>query len=206
MGVVVAVSALLASVVLVSALLLSVLLLSGAGGLPVSAAGAVTTSDGLGSADFSGVFSVVVLAASGTDAVVSSLKSLMVGGGTFAGSGRGIAASIASSAALLRAGSACASAEVADTVRKVAATAISTRSNPARFFKQSRIVSHPLGETAPAWNSFFVLSVQLQPKRRPHRFETHSVNIRFKSECAPNLFRFGTPARNDSYADDTHAP
>src|SRR5258708_19590577 len=72
----------------------------------VSAAGAVTISDGL------------VFAASGTVAVVSSLKSLMVGGGRLAGSGRGIAASIASSAAL-RAGSAWPSAEVADTVRKV---------------------------------------------------------------------------------------
>ena len=36
-----------------------------------------------------------------------------------------------------------ASAEVADTVRKVAATAISTRSNPARFVEQSRIVTPP---------------------------------------------------------------
>src|SRR6267143_1608704 len=96
----------------------------------VSAAGAVTISDGL------------VFAASGTVAVVSSLKSLMVGGGRFAGSGRGIAASIASSAAL-RAGSAWANAEVADTVRKVAATAINTRSNPARLFKRSRIVTTP---------------------------------------------------------------
>src|SRR5258707_8857570 len=111
----------------------------------VSAAGAVTISDGL------------VFAASGTVAVVSSLKSLMVGGGRLAGSGRGIAASIASSAAL-RAGSAWASAEVADTVRKVAATAISTRSNPARFFERSRIVT-PLGETAPAWKQFLVSSV-----------------------------------------------
>ena len=46
------------------------------------------------------VFSVT-LAVSGADDV-SSLKSLGVGGGTLAGSGRGIAASIASSAALLR--------------------------------------------------------------------------------------------------------
>ena len=45
-----------------------------------------------------------------------------------------------------------ASAEVADTVRKVAATVIKTRSNPARWFEQSRIVA-PLGRTAPAWNS-----------------------------------------------------
>ena len=42
----------------------------------------------------------------GIVAVVSILKSLAVGGGTLAGSGRGIAASIASSAALLRCGSA----------------------------------------------------------------------------------------------------
>src|SRR4029077_12163326 len=78
---------------------------------------------------------------SGTEAVVSILKSLIVGGGTLAGSGRGIAASIASSAALLRDGSAWAIAEVAETVRNVAATAIRTRSNPPRLFKQSRIVT-----------------------------------------------------------------
>src|SRR6266436_1073319 len=118
----------------------------------VSAAGAVTISDGL------------VFAASGTVAVVSSLKSLMVGGGRLAGSGRGIAASIASSAAL-RAGSAWASAEVADTVRKVAATAISTRSNPARFFERSRIVT-PLGEAAPAWNSSCIVR---------HSFRLHAT-------------------------------
>ena len=130
------------------------------------AAGAVTTSAGLGSAAFavglgSAGFSVslsialsVALAASGTEAVESILKSPMVGGGTLAGSGRGTAASIASSAALARGVvDWAASAEVADTVRKVAATAISTRSNPARFVEQSRIVTPPLGETAPAWNS-----------------------------------------------------
>jgi hypothetical protein len=92
-----------------------------------------------------------------TDAVLSalmssSLKSLAVGGGTLAGSGRGIAASIASSAALLRGVSPCARAEVADTVRKVAATAISTRSNPPRVFTQSRIVAS-LGCSVPPWNS-----------------------------------------------------
>src|SRR3981081_3980418 len=75
-----------------------------------SEAGAVTTSGGLVSCAFSvvfgsGAFGASVLAASGTDAVVSSLKSLIVGGGTLAGSGRGIAASIARSAALLRGGS-----------------------------------------------------------------------------------------------------
>src|SRR5260221_8412937 len=159
-GVVVAVSFLLVSLLPVSALL-------------VSAAGAVTTADGLVSGAFSVVFAASGLAASGlaasgTEAVVSGLKSLMVGGGRFAGSGRGIAASIASSAALLRAGSACASAEVADTVRKVAATAINTRSNPARFFRQSRIVT-PLGRNCPGMEQLSVSSVRLLPKRRPVR-------------------------------------
>ena len=82
----------------------------------------------------------MVLVVSGTDAVESILKSLMVGGGTLAGSGRGIAASIASSAGVLRDWS-WASAEVA---RNVAATATNTRSNPPRLFEQSRIVT-PLG-------------------------------------------------------------
>ena len=126
------------------------------GGVAVAAslaAGAVTVSAGLisaglGSAAFAaGPGSVglsVALAASGTVAVVSILKSPMVGGGTLAGSGRGTAASIASSAALARGVvDWAASAEVADTVRKVAATAISTRSNPARFVEQSRIVTPP---------------------------------------------------------------
>src|SRR3954447_16839256 len=122
-----------------------------AGGVAVAAslaAGAVTVSAGLGSAGFSaGLGSSglsIVLDASGTVAVVSILKSPIVGGGTLAGSGRGTAASIASSAALARGVvDWAASAEVADTVRKVAATAISTRSNPARFVEQSRIVPPP---------------------------------------------------------------
>ena len=117
-----------------------------------TAAGAIAVSEGFGSAALSAVASIgfsvavgsVVFAASGTAAVVSSVKSAVVGGGTLAGSGRGIAASMASSAALLREGPACADAEVAVTARKVAATAISTRSYPARFFEQSRIVT-PLG-------------------------------------------------------------
>src|SRR5215212_5444751 len=115
-----------------------------AGGAAVAAslaagAGAVTTSAGLGSVGFS-----TALAASGTVAVVSILKSPTVGGGTLAGSGRGTAASIASSAALARGVvDWAANAEVADTVRKVAATAISTRSNPARDVEQSRIVTPP---------------------------------------------------------------
>src|SRR5436309_10182171 len=133
-----------------------------AGGAAVAAslevaAGAVTTSAGfisaslgsaavavgLGSAGFSVALSVA-LAASGTEAVESILKSSMVGGGTLAGSGRGTAASIASSAALARGVvDWAASAEVADTVRKAAATAISTRSNPARFVEQSRIITPP---------------------------------------------------------------
>ena len=101
--------------------------------------GSAAFAAGLGSAGLS-----IALVASGTEAVVSILKSPMVGGGTLAGSGRGTAASIASSAALARGVvDWAASAEVADTVRKVAATAISTRSNPARFVEQSRIVTPP---------------------------------------------------------------
>src|SRR5262249_13887496 len=82
-------------------------------------------------------------AAGVVDAVRSAWKSEPVGGGCLGGSGRGTAASIASSAGVAREGS-CAIAEVADTVRKVAATAIRTRSNPPRLFRQSRIVA-PLG-------------------------------------------------------------
>jgi hypothetical protein len=93
-----------------------------------------------------------------TLAVVSSLKSLMVGGGTLAGSGRGIAASIASSAALDRGGSLCAIADVADTARKLAATAISTRSNPPRLFRQSRIIT-PLWVNCPGNGQFRLSSV-----------------------------------------------
>ena len=80
-----------------------------AGGALVAAslaAGAVTVSAGLGSVAFAaGLGSAglsITFAASGTVAVVSILKSPMVGGGTLAGSGRGTAASIASSAALAR--------------------------------------------------------------------------------------------------------
>ena len=60
---------------------------------------------------------------------VSGLKSLAVGGGTLAGSGSGTAASMARSAGLFE-GPDCALAVVAATVRKVAVTAISTRSKP----------------------------------------------------------------------------
>jgi hypothetical protein len=66
---------------------------------------------------------------------LSILKSDAVGGGTLAGSGRGIAASIANSAALPGAGEAgevCANAEDVEAAMNVAATAISTRSNPVR--------------------------------------------------------------------------
>ena len=142
-----------------------------------SAAGAVTTSEGLVSGAFSVVFAV-----SGTDAVESSLKSLIVGGGTFAGSGRGIAASIASSAALLRAGSDWANAEVADTVRKVAAKAISTRSNPARFFKRSRIVT-PLGRNCSGMEQFSVSSAALAKAPALSVLKRHSVNV-----CTQRLF------------------
>src|SRR5258708_33298033 len=118
----------------------------------VSPAGAVATSAGLVSV-LSGVLSASGLSDGGTAAVESILKSLMVGGGTLAGSGRGIAASIASSAALLRPWS-WAIAEVVDTARKVAATVIRTRSNPLRLSKTCCIRT-PLGgkEIRPARGS-----------------------------------------------------
>src|SRR6185312_7756971 len=92
--------------------------------LGTAGAGAAT-SIGFTSEDFTS--EDLASAAGAVEAVVSILKSLAVGGGRLAGSGRGTAASIASSAGLARFAP-CAIAEVADTVRKVAATAISTRS------------------------------------------------------------------------------
>jgi hypothetical protein len=80
--------------------------------------GAVATSAGLvagaacSAALFASVLFASVLAVSADG--VSSLKSEAVGGGTLAGSGRGTAASIASSAAELRGVSLCANAEFAD--------------------------------------------------------------------------------------------
>jgi hypothetical protein len=68
----------------------------------------------------------------GVAVTLSILKSAAVGGGTFAGSGRGIAASIANSAALPGAGGVCANAVGVDAAKNVAATAISTQSNPVR--------------------------------------------------------------------------
>src|SRR5205085_7464853 len=124
-----------------------------AGKVPASAGAVVTISDGLLAAAFSA--EVAVSAAAG---LASALKSLMLGGGRFAGSGRGIAASIASSAALLRTASPWANAELAETARKVAATLISTRSNPARFFEQSRIVT-PLGRNCPGMEQLLISSV-----------------------------------------------
>jgi len=62
-------------------------------------------------------------------------------------------------------------------VRKVAATAIRTRSNPARLVEQSRIVT-PLGETAPSWNSSWIVY-------RPSQL---------------------SPACNDSHMHTIHAP
>src|SRR3954447_2820549 len=123
-----------------------------AGKVPASA-GAVTTSDGLLAAAFSA--EVAVSAAAG---LASALKSLMLGGGRLAGLGRGVAPSIASSAALLRTGSPWANAELAETARKVAAIVISTRSNPARLFEQSRIVT-PLGRNCPGKEQLLVSSV-----------------------------------------------
>ena len=124
-----------------------------------------------------------------TEAVDSILKSPMVGGGTLAGSGRGTAASIASSAALARGVvDWAASAEVADTVRNVAATAISTRSNPARFVEQSRIVTPPWAKL-PRHGTVVKVSSSRLAREAPAR----SVLSR-------------TPARHGSNADDTYAP
>ena len=58
--------------------------------MPASVGGAATTLARLAASVFSGVLAASVLVVSGTDAVESILKSLMVGGGTLAGSGRGI--------------------------------------------------------------------------------------------------------------------
>src|SRR4029079_17553622 len=129
-----------------------------------SAAGAETVSAGFGLGGFAVAPGVAHLAASVVEAMVSILKSLAVGGGTLAGSGRGTAASIASSAGLVRGPSLWASAEVADTARKVAATAISTRSNPARLLEQSRIVTFPRAELLRHGTAFQLLFVAARAK------------------------------------------
>src|SRR3954452_18681871 len=147
-----------------------------AGRVPASA-GAVTTSDGLPAAAFSA--EVAVSAAAG---LVSALKSLMLGGGRFAGSGRGIAASIASSAALLRTGSPWANAGLAEIARKVAASVISTRSNPARLFEQSRIVT-PLGRNCPGKEQLLVSSVAYAEAPVSLVLKQHSLNV-----CNQRLF------------------
>src|SRR6476659_3608912 len=52
---------------------------------------------------------------------------------------------------------------------------------------------------------FEVFSVTAFAKmRRPDRILNHSVNEP-APECVPNLGSVDTPARDDSYADDTHA-
>jgi hypothetical protein len=80
---------------------------SGTAGASVALGGTVSGADGLEmSADL--VWAGLIgwdVEAGVVDAVVSILKSAAVGGGTLAGSGRGTAASMASSAAVLRAGS-----------------------------------------------------------------------------------------------------
>jgi hypothetical protein len=72
-------------------------------------------------------------AIAGVGATLSVLKSAAVGGGTFAGSGIGTAASIASSEALVFALSVWANAAGADIVRNVAARTVRIRSNPVRL-------------------------------------------------------------------------
>jgi hypothetical protein len=143
---------------------------SGTLGAMVAVAGIVVLGiAGAGAATSTGFTSSGLTSAAGAvDAVVSILKSLAVGGGKLTGSGRGTAASIASSAGLLRFGP-CANADVADTVRKVAATAISTRSNPPRLFFESRIVT-PLWVKPPRQGTVPVIIGQssLKPARLPH--------------------------------------
>src|SRR5258705_8644035 len=168
-----------------------------AGGAAVAAslaAGAVTVSAGLASVFGSAAFAVAsgsfgfatAFAASGTVAVVSVLKSPMVGGGTLAGSGRGIAASIASSAALARGVvDWAASAEVADTVRNVAATAISTRSNPARFVEQSRIVTPPWANCPDMEQSLGIVRHGLRGKRRLRRFSVVRLHATVQTPKIP---------------------
>src|SRR4051794_39646060 len=167
-----------------------------AGKVPASAGALVTTSDGLLAAAFSA--EVAVSAAAG---LVSALKSLMLGGGRFAGSGRGIAASIASSAALLRTGSPWANAGLAEIARKVAASVISTRPNPARLFAQSRIVT-PLGRNCPGKEQLLVSSVAYA--LLPVSLVLTGFEAAFTQRLQPTfvLSVFDTPAREDSYADD----
>jgi hypothetical protein len=71
---------------------------------------------------------------------VVAATSAAVGGGTRLVSGTGTAASIASSVVSLVAGAVCANAFEVETVRNVAATAISTRSNPYRPVESFRIL------------------------------------------------------------------
>ena len=116
-----------ASTALASAGFVSAALLSEAFAADASA------SEGLVSAGFD------TLMIGGADGTLSILKSSAVGGGTFAGSGIGTAASIASSVVAFFAVSVWASAAEVETVRQVAAGAISIRSKSGQV---SRVVSH----------------------------------------------------------------
>ena len=86
---------------------------AGAAGTAAVSAG-FSVSEGCAATDFS-----VSFEASGTEAVVSALKSLAVGGAISAGSGFGTAASIASSEALSFGDGDCAKADGAETVTPV---------------------------------------------------------------------------------------
>src|SRR4029077_786169 len=71
--------------------------------------------------------------------------------------------------------------EVAVTVRKVAATAISTRSNPARLFEQSRIVTPPWAKLPRHGTVVGHRPSQLARKRRPDRSKVGTLATqRFK--------------------------
>src|SRR5712672_1936694 len=130
----------------------------------------------------------------------------MLTGGRFTGSGRGTAASIASSAALLRAGLAWASAEVADTARKVAATAISTRSNPARLVEQSRIVTPPWAELPRHGTVLRYRLFQLARKRRPQSLQSVRLHTRFKRRRYRCPFHAASAMRGNSRQTDLEQP
>jgi len=91
-----------------------------------------------------------------------------------------MAASIASSAAVARGALDWARADVADTVRKVAATAISARSNPPRLFEQSRIVTPPWAKLSRQRDRSNIVCFQPARERRPRSLQksprTHRVN------------------------------
>ncbi|MDB5629256.1 MAG: hypothetical protein JWQ51_1596, partial [Tardiphaga sp.] len=113
-------------------------------------------------------------------------------------SGIGTAASMARSAALERGASVgdWANAADAETVKKVAATAIRTRSKPVRRFESCRI-SHPLGEAIPALGQVRFHSSQL---RQPRHRRSLGTSARQSARNGSRRWR----QRDDFKADGTH--